>query len=225
MKYAVSNLGAVISISYVLADKLQLASSLLQPTKGVFDGEPILFPVPDDAPSEIPRIILASKDGKFKCNISKQRIELLYVEDTATKELQELREQLLKVLGEIAKVMKSESSNSIYRLGFVVDFRFFHDAPIELIKVRYIKPGAIEFPRSLELNVLDRMDWDNLTVNRWYRISARTKKKNGEEGKEMSVIFDINTIPEKKYDFSVESLVAFYDRACGYVLGNIGTLL
>jgi len=225
MKYLIGNLNASISVSYILSDKLELASSLLEPVKGIFNGEPILLPIPDDAPPEIPRIILTSKDGKLKCNVSKQYVELIYIEDTPTKALQELREQLLKVLGNITKVMKSKFNSSIYRLGLVTRFIVFHDAPIELIKERYIKPGAIDYPRSLELHVLDRMDWDNLMVNRWYRISVHPKKKTDGEDKEISIIFDINTIPEKKYDFNVESLVAFYDKASGYIVSNVETLL
>ena len=225
MKYLVGNLSAVISVSYILSDKLGLASSLLEPMKCIFDGEPMLLPIPDDAPAEIPRIILTSKDGKFKCNVSKQYVELVYIEDTPAKALQELREQLLKALGDITRVMKNKFSGSIYRLGLVTRLVVFHDTPIELIKEKYIKPGAIDSPRSLELHILNRMDWDTLMVNRWYRILACPRRKTDEGDKEISIVCDINTIPEKKYDFNVESLVAFYDKASRYIMDNVETLI
>jgi len=225
MRYLVGNLNAVIYVSYVLTDRLALAGSLLEPTKDTLDGEPMLLPVPDDAPGEIPRIALTSKDGRFKCNVTKDYIELVYIGETPTKELEELREQWLRMLGELANVMKRKLNCTIYRLGHVARLIVSDNKAIEVVKERYIKSGALETPRSLELHVLDRMSWDGLALNRWYRISAHPKGKADGEGKEISVIFDINTVAEKKYDFGAESLVAFYDRACRYTINSSEGLL
>jgi len=207
-------MNSVLYASLNLQNKLELASILHNETKIVFDGEPIILPVPDDAPSEIPRIILTSKDNEHKCHISKERVEFIYSnEANPDREVSELREQFLVTLGDIAKVVKSSWKAEVYRLGFVINSVSNYEAPVEIIKTKFIREGVLNHPRRLEVFVLDRMTWDNLKINRGYRVYTLIKREGKEERELLLVNFDINTIPEEKYSFDTESIVAFYDKA------------
>lgn len=219
----VSNLSAVLRASFNISNKLEVANSIHEPLKTILDGEPLLLPLPDEAPTEIPRISLTSKNNKYQCNISKEFIEFAYREDKPIKGLSELREQYLEVVGIISKVLKDKLRSTIFRNGLVIRFTIPHETPVVSVKDKFIKSGILNTPRALELNVLDRMEWEALIINRWYRIATKTEQSNGE--KVISVVYDINTITEKKYDFSVESSVAFFDKACTYVQDSIKTLL
>lgn len=222
MQYFIHSMNSVFYASLNLQNKLELASILHNETKIVFDGEPIILPLPDDAPSEIPRIILTSKDNEHKCHISKERVEFIYSnEANPDREVSELREQFLVTLGDIAKVVKSSWKAEVYRLGFVINSVSHYEAPVEIIKTKFIREGVLNHPRRLEVFVLDRMTWDNLKINRGYRVSTLIKREGKEERKLLSVNFDINTIPEEKYSFDTESIVAFYDKA----ILNIGESL
>ena len=222
MEYFVHSMNSVLYASLNLQNKLELASSLHNETKMVFDGEPIIMPVPDDIPSEIPRIILTSKDNEHRCQISKERVEFIYSnEANPDREVSELREQFLVTLGDIAKVVKSSWKAEVYRLGFVINSVSHYKDPVEIIKTKFIREGVLNHPRRLEVFVLDRMTWDNLKINRGYRVYTLIKREGKEERKLLSVNFDINTIPEEKYSFDTESIVAFYDKA----ILNIGESL
>lgn len=51
--------------------------SIPQRLKNDFDGSVTMLPIPDDAPKEIPRLIIPSKDN-FRIEISKERISLSF---------------------------------------------------------------------------------------------------------------------------------------------------
>jgi len=68
------------------------------------------------------------------------------------------------------------------------------------------------------------MAWDNLKINRGYRVSTLIKREGKEERKLLSVNFDINTIPEEKYSFDTESIVAFYDKAILHIGESLRSL-
>ena len=225
MQYFIRSMNSVFYASLNLQNKLELASILHNETKIVFDGEPIILPVPDDAPSEIPRIILTSKDNEHKCHISKERVEFIYSnEANPDREVSELREQFLVTLGDIAKVVKSSWKAEVYRLGFVINSVSHYKAPVEIIKTKFIREGVLNHPRRLEVFVLDRMTWDNLKINRGYRVYTIIKSEGKEERKLLSVNFDINTIPEEKYSFDTESIVAFYDKAILHIGESLKSL-
>lgn len=38
---------------------------------------PTILPIPDDAPPEIPTVIMQSSDGKYGCNIARSRIDFV----------------------------------------------------------------------------------------------------------------------------------------------------
>ncbi len=226
MQFLINSMHSVLFTSLDLQNKLELASVMHNETKMVFNGEPIILPVPDDAPSEIPRIILTSKDNEHKCHVSKERVEFIYSnEANPDREVSELREQFIVTLGDIAKVVKSSWKAEVYRLGFVINSVSHHEAPVEIIKTKFIREGVLNHPRRLEVYVLDRMTWDTLKINRGYRVSSIVKREGKEERELLSVNFDINTIPEEKYSFDTESIVAFCDKAILHIGESLKSLL
>jgi hypothetical protein len=210
---------------YDLTNKIAVANTMNERVKHVFDGEPLLLPIPADAPPDIPRIILTSKDQRYRCNITTNQLILIYTEQgKLDKEINDLREEYLALLCQIAEVVKGEWKTDVFRLGFVVRLLAFPSDPVELIKNTFIREGALKTPRQLEVHVLDRMAWDKLEINRWCRLSSAEIAGATGESKALSVLFDVNTIPEKRYDFSADSIIAFYDRALVYVSESLNTL-
>jgi hypothetical protein len=53
-----------------ISDKIRLANNINNTLGGLFDGDPVVLPLPPDAPPELPRILLSSKDGKKKLQAS-----------------------------------------------------------------------------------------------------------------------------------------------------------
>ena len=61
--------------NFNLVDKIKVANDLKVKMEGLFNGKSTILPLPIDAPLEIPRIILQSKDNFFGCNIAIPRID------------------------------------------------------------------------------------------------------------------------------------------------------
>ena len=57
-------------------EKSELLLKIKEELGDLFDENPTIIPIPNDAPSEIPRIILNNKNASLSCNISLSKIEL-----------------------------------------------------------------------------------------------------------------------------------------------------
>ena len=68
------------------------------------------------------------------------------------------------------------------------------------------------------------MTWNELEVNRWYRLSSIEMSEATGKNKALSVVFDVNTTSAKRYEFGATSITAFYDRASTYTSENIKML-
>lgn len=226
MQYLVQRITSALFAPYDLTNKLDFANTVNERVKDIFDGDPILLPMPIDAPSDIPRIILASRDQRYRCNISVSRLDLLYNhQGKPDKELNDLREEYLTILSHIAEIVTGELKANVSRLGFVVGSLAFLADPVEFIKSTFIREGVFKDPRRLELHVLDRITWDKLEINRWCRLSQVEMGEATGPSKALSVVFDINTIPEKRYEFVADSIIAFCDQASTYISDSLKSLI
>src|SRR5690348_3225502 len=50
---------------------------------GLFDGEPIILPLPDAVPKEIPRAIFQSRSGEWRCECASGRLNLFWKQPTS----------------------------------------------------------------------------------------------------------------------------------------------
>ena len=225
MRYFVQTLTAVLFARYDLTNKIEVANTLNKRVRRILDGEPVFFPIPADAPAEIPRIILESKDRRYVNTVAMDRLELVYNEQgKPRKELSDLREDYLRLIGDIAGIAKVELKANVFRLGFVASFLAFPSEPVQVIMNSFLKEGAIKNPLGLQVHVLDRMTWNELEVNRWYRLSSIEMSEATGKNKALSVVFDVNTTSAKRYEFGATSITAFYDRASTYTSENIKML-
>jgi len=81
MDFYVSNLQTAIFITNLdFSNKIGFISQLNQETDNLFDGDPIILPIPNDAPPEVPRIILKSQDDSYTLNLCQNRVDLFYNE-------------------------------------------------------------------------------------------------------------------------------------------------
>ena len=218
LQYFVRNWTTVLFGNYDLTDKLQVASALDRATKHVFDGEPVIFPIPVDAPAEIPRIILASKDQRYRCNMATNRLEFMYDEpDQPGKELKSLTEPYSLVLRSLAEYLKGELKVSVFRLGFVItNLAFPGEEPVRIIRKTFIRDDILSSSHRLEISILNRSilsAMNDVELNKWWRVSSMGVPTQEGEKQALSVLFDFNTVPEKRYDFGPQFITEF----CGFV--------
>jgi len=208
-----------------LADRISVAQSLSKATKGLFSGEQTILPIPDDAPLEIPRIMLGDKDKMFRCHISRKRLEFsLEPKSGGSQKLKEIENDFLNQLANIATVAKTGLKVKIERLGIVVNSAMFlEESPVDFLMERFLKSGMIVDPCELNLNFLHKFALGEFKVNRWNRIRCLSPegKENSGEINALHIETDVNTVPEIKYDFSAAQIPAFCSQVFTFVESDL----
>jgi len=227
LQYFVRNWTTVLFGYYDLTDKLQVAATLDRATKRVFDGEPMIFPIPPDAPDEIPRIALASKNQKYRCNVAASRLQFMYDEPSQPgKGLGDLTEHHLSLVRSLAECVTGELKVSVFRLGFVVTSLAFPDEePVRVIQKAFFRDDALSTPHRLEIHTMNKFVMSAIELNKWCRISSVDAPYQEGQRRALSVIFDLNTVPAKRYDFGPQLIVEFCSLAVSQVISGLSTLL
>ena len=114
----------------VLFDRPDLKfRNLTEKLSDVFDKMPTIFPIPNDAPHEIPFMILSSQNNLTTCNISRSRIDLITMDKMLIKNENNLNE----FIDEVCK------ARDIIQFGFVATHFKSTDKASEDIKQRFLK--------------------------------------------------------------------------------------
>ena len=197
-------------------DPLGIGNQVRSAASGLLDGDPLVLPLPADAPSEIPRIVLKSKDERYSCNVSGVRVDFFYREKEPTRKWIELRDEYLQYLSAISQTVVGTLRTGITRLGSVAEFEVpISTSPSLTIRRAYLKEGILSGQHEIQLGVLDRLAWEIADINRWIRV-------RGKEGESvLRVVVDINTIPDKKFDFDVQGIEAFYNRLSSFFVADL----
>jgi hypothetical protein len=211
-------MASIFTPEFTIGDKLFLINFFNEISDNKFKGEFYSVPIPQDAPAEIPRIILKSKDNHWKLEISLERTNLVYLKPNLTqvqdKDALNFGIFASKVLGSY----KSKTNVRIQRLAYISEraSALEDSSPAQYIANKYIKNEYLKEPfnntRQFELHSLKKYRFENFNVNSW----ARLKSVNLLDGKNTPVVHlinDINTFSfqeEPNANFSVEDLSKFY---------------
>jgi len=168
----------------------------------VFDGEPIILPLPQDIPSDIPRITLQSRNQEYKAEIAVSRVNLYKsfhnIDEENTKDF-------LDLCLEFSKEYVNCTNAQIGRLATVI-LRFLEtktpglDLAQHFCKERWITQ-PLTSPQKFEIHFYRRMNLEEFEVNCWFRCKSGVLR-------DKSIILieqDINTlsedIPKKNFGF------------------------
>lgn len=202
-----------------LTDKLELANSLKK-SLVILDGDPLIMPIPDDAPSEIPRIILRSKSEEYALNVAPQRIDFFFNNKEQKRGLyDDFTKEMLKKIKIIEEVVTQKFSANINRLGLIIDMSLQKDDAIKYI-LNYFSEAFKHKEDLLEgqIHIFNREAVDSFDVNNWIRIIAQ---KHDKKKSDILVSNDINTVIEDGKSYSSEEINKFYSSMLKYVTENI----
>lgn len=222
---------AVFVPSLDLSNKIALASELVDETGKLFAGEPVILPIPPDAPSEIPRIILKSKDDYYSMNISLNRFDFYYNEQSINKglpvrQLSEIKTSFIDKLKKTTGSIKRVSGVKIVRLGFIPTLQVKINDASQIVNNAFLKPKRITNNLyDLNLGILKRAKLEQLKVNIWFRINPFRKAGDKLDNKLLIIRFDINTIPEELLDLQEKKVVNFFSSAYKYIEDNISSYI
>lgn len=158
------------------------------------------IPVPIDAPSEIPRLILGYES--FNINVSKNRLDLF------VKEIEPTNKRVISIIHD---VISTELSLSVGRFGFVK--KFFIDGKIEDLKKIIVKEKVEKLNLkeiNIRVNEIKLIEGYNCNNIESLSYGFLVKKAGDSEVKKEGIILvrDINTLLEelKKNRFEKEKI-------------------
>lgn len=191
------------------------------------NGETSLLPIPQNAPADIPRIILSSSDGKWKLNISLQRTDLFYNNPPESYgeavSIREYSEISSKFFGRYQK----ELDLRVQRLAFVTDRLTIRDDALDYVLEKFCNEDQIKKGRPFyrakrfEIHSLKKYDWAQFHINSWVKLKfLPIKTQKNETTPALLVSNDLNTLsPDEDpgATFEVNAVEQFFDEVPGHL--------
>ena len=204
---------ALFSNNFNLTNMSSVANELKTKTENIFDGQEAILPLPIDAPSEIPRIILKSADNSYSCNIALSRTDFFFQDISEGKKLEEVIKDYSAKAEKIYSYFVSEKNVRIGRIGFVVNFVSELSNSSKKLLQDNIFQDKFYFAQSDKLKNIalifsEKDKLDKFEISRLIKIESLRKKSNPDDDKKIAIQYDINTLAEKanEYILSTEDI-------------------
>ncbi len=221
--FKLSGIQTVLFLSdFRLTDKPSFTKELLDLTKDIFNDEPLILPIPDDAPKDIPRIILKSTNSSYYVNVSLDRLDFNFrvIDEGEDLKFEEIIDGHLNNIEKIYNFLLNYEHTRISRIGFIA--RFFiklEGGSPTFIKNKFLKEGLFPNARSIDILENEKISLDSYQLNKLINIKS-LRKKEEEEFKGLLTEIDINTIKERDYDFKIEPLKKLLIEIKKYIIKN-----
>lgn len=193
-------------------------SEILNNFREICDGEPIIIPLPDGAPQDLPRIILKSKNDIWRLEFSNSRVNIhaeLLIDNDNIIGINEFLDTAVQVLAKYKETTKINFG----RIAVVVNRQIQLETPgLSLAKhfcyEKWINT-VLNRPERFELHAYKRfkLNDDFPVVNSWIRHKGIDKDRTGEIPKGIIQLEqDLNTPQERvdSEDLSIEQIKKFY---------------
>lgn len=207
---------ALFSPGIDLSDKLALAQKVKQETGTLFDGESIVLPIPNDAPAEIPRIVLRNKNNQVSLNISLNKIDF-FVKPKEGSSLINSSKEVNKIYKSLLDTLYKVSPLVIHRVGHVFNQQATVDNSVEFISTHYF--GDFKKGRSwqdINFGLLKRILIDKKLSNIWFRINPGKRQDGDVDMKKIAVVFDVNTLPKEVHKYDAVSILKYLEESAKY---------
>lgn len=194
---------------------INFAAQLNQAAGNLFDGEPMVLPLPDDAPLDIPLIILQNSNRSYKLTIAPSRSDFFYIHKASSESpvnIDEIYQDYKNIFNKILPLI-AEKFN-INRLGKVVRFLFeLESSSITQLTNKYLKNALVKSPWEIQIIVLEKTSINKFDVNKWIKLKSLRKKSDPKNDKNILLELDINTLEERSYELSLHDIHLFFDNA------------
>jgi len=192
----------------------RLLASVLEKWGDVFDSPPISMPLPSNAPSEIPRIILQDSTMHKKLELAPKRANFFWLRQTETDTiiLEDYLTFATDVLSDYIKIV----TGKVGRIAAVLNRSLLNPNPGLFLAQHFCKEkwltAPFDRPESFEIHSHKRYSFaQRFKVNSWVRCKTGLLVKPDRK----SIILieqDINTIPEdmETREFSDEEIRDFF---------------
>lgn len=169
------------------------------PAVGFLDAEPVVMSAPPEIPGEIPRVILATKTGEWRCEVASARLNffLVLVDEGKKFSWEDFLTRTLSVLDCYDDAVKTR----VARLASVLTRYVQHASAGRLLVDRFCRAefveGAFKDVGDFELHAHRRsLLGEKFRVNSWIRNKVGTMTSPNRTDPILLIEQDINTLPE-----------------------------
>ncbi len=214
-----------------IGDKLALANRFQELSGRIFDGELFSAPIPQDAPPEIPRMVLQSEDNALILQVSLERTNLVFLQNKDFSVTPPTEQDFADLAMKIFVGYKNETRVKIQRLAFVTErvSEIADNNPSQFIAAKFCKEECLSGPfnntKEFEIHSLKKYDWEDFRVNSWVRTKCGLVRPE-ELTPVLLVVNDINTLSGKEEpgrSFDDKDIERFFQNITGH-LASILTL-
>ena len=186
----------------------------------IFNGMVSVLPVPSNAPRDVPRILLRSKSNSVRCDISFDKINLVWNNKSEVEAFNVPISERLSLAEIIIEACNPEGT--IKRIGWITEFFYETENFVQNISPGLITNKVLENINNLYINFeyhisLDSFSHCNQVVN-----LGNGSKNSGDKGPVVLLTNDINTHQSENVDWKIEKIKEFATEA--ERLSNIETL-
>jgi hypothetical protein len=201
---------AVSFYTNVQVSVARLLPPLLESLAGVTDGDPIVLPIPEQAPPEVPRIILISKDQTIRVEIALARVDVRWQQAAGRATL--ARDEFVR-FAQKAFTSFNHTLNAVStRLAFVIQRFQPDDDPAKALAHHFCRPdllsndpkGPLNRPENFELHAHKTYEMKGFRINSWVRCKTGILAVSDAGQRIVLVEQDLNTLTDamsqKQYD-------------------------
>jgi hypothetical protein len=195
----------------------RVSEFLLGQASGILDADPVILPTAD-APPQIPRIILKSREKDKELTLTLERLTLSFIRRLDNPISDEERDAFRQQAIQWITAFKNEFSVVINRVGVVNqqawqpqvdDCTYGEFLARRFCKEQYF-PQPFRNARKFEVHCRKNYDYAGLDVNSWVRLQTMAFQPDQREF--ISVLNDLNNAPVDG-DMTLEQLESFISGA------------
>jgi hypothetical protein len=221
-------LGVLFTPDLNIGNYIKMLNIAVSLTGEKFDGQPTILPIPQDAPPDIPRLQLSSKDKKWGLNISLTRTDLLHVSDPFKSDDIDKVRGFSSLCSDFFTRFQKSIDLRVQRLAFVTDRILRQKSPSDYIVEKFCRPelGQEGLPfnntKSFELHSLKKYQWEGFNVNSWVRLKSAVH--GPEKFPVVLLLNDINTLPKEEdpsKQFTSDDIKRFFENVTNHIKGIV----
>lgn len=220
-------LASIFTPDFNLSNSLAIANLVVELAGEYIGGEPMILPIPQDAPAEIPRINFISPDKSWKVNISLDRVNMFYDAPIGSQEEPISAEIFASIISEFFSKYHERLNLRVQRLGFVSHRLIIDENTLEFLLDRFCNKDQtgqgkpFDNPKRFEIHSLKKYPWGDFNINSWVRMKfLPIIIGEGEIRSGFKVENDLNTFDASEdpdVNFSENETKQFFHRIPGHV--------
>lgn len=206
---------------------LNLAVAIQEASADLLDSDPLVLPLPPDAPPEFPRLRLNSSDGYWIFQVAGTRLDFFYERSFSQQGMEafeEIVDRQAQIYSNIWKMLQEKYTASGSRIGVIGKFGSSPQNAVQILKSKFMAISDAAEQHELQLHALHKLSLGGVEINRWTRCAATKSDSEGGSKNLLRVEIDINTSPDQPFDLTPVKILDFINDAKGLILDTMASL-